>query len=117
MINACLGFTLAMAQAPGGSGSAQGGSLLSTLMPLVVIFAIFYFLMIRPQQKAQKKMKEMLSAIKKGDKVITRGGMHAVVHGIADNIVTLEVAENVRIKFNREAIAGVLGNQPAEAQK
>jgi preprotein translocase subunit YajC len=96
----------AMAQAPGG-GTGQQASWFSTLVPLVVIFAIFYFLMIRPQQKQQKKIKEMLSAVRKGDRVVTRGGMHAVVHGIADNVVTLEVAENVRIKFNREAIAAV----------
>lgn len=107
---------VAMAQAPQNGAGGQGGSLLSTMMPLVVIFAIFYFLMIRPQQKAQKKHKEMLSQIKKGDKVITRGGMHGVVYGIADNIVTVEVAENVKIKFNREAIAGVVG-EPSAQQK
>ena len=97
----------AMAQAPGGTGAGQQANWFSTLVPLVVIFAIFYFLMIRPQQKQQKKVKEMLSAVKKGDKVVTRGGMHATVHGIADNIVTLEVAENVKIKFSKEAIAAV----------
>ena len=113
MITTVLGL-VAMAQAPQGAAGGQGGSLLSTMMPLVVIFAIFYFLMIRPQQKAQKKHKEMLSQIKKGDKIITRGGMHGVVHGIADNIVTVEVAENVRIKFNREAISGVIGQETTE---
>ncbi len=96
----------AMAQAPGG-GAGQQSSLFSTLVPLVVIFAIFYFLMIRPQQKQQKKIKTMLEALRKGDKVVTRGGMHATVYGIADNVVTLEVAENVKIKFSREAIAVV----------
>lgn len=96
----------AMAQAPGG-GTGSQANWLSTLAPLVVIFAIFYFLMIRPQQKQQKKVKEMLSTLRKGDKIVTRGGMHAVVHGIADNVVTLEVADNVKIKFSREAIAVV----------
>lgn len=99
---------LAMAAPPnGGQGGGAQGSMLTTLAPLAVIFAIFYFLMIRPQQKQQKKIREMLSEIKKGDKVVTRGGMIGVVHGIADNIVTIEVAENIRIKFNRDAIAGV----------
>jgi len=96
----------AMGQAPGGGMGGQA-SILSTLAPLVVIFAIFYFLMIRPQQKQQKKVKEMLAAIRKGDKVVTRGGMHGTVYGIADNVVTLEVAENIKLKFSREAIAVV----------
>jgi len=105
-MNFLIGTAHAMAQAPGG-GTGQSGNLLSTIGPLVVIFAIFYFLMIRPQQKQQKKVKEMLSAVKKGDRVVTRGGMHATVYGIAENIVTLEVAENVKIKFSKEAIAAV----------
>lgn len=96
----------AMAQAPGGAAGQQS-SWYSTLVPLVVIFAIFYFLMIRPQQKQQKKHREMVNSMKKGDKVVTRGGMHGIVHGIAENIVTLEVADNVKIKFSREAIAAV----------
>lgn len=106
-----LGLTamLAMAAPPGG-GQGQG-NWLSTLMPLVVIFAIFYFLMIRPQQKQQKKHREMLGALKKGDKVVTRGGIMGTVYGIAENIVTLEVAENVRVKITRDAVSGVeVGN-------
>ncbi len=98
---------IAMAAPPGGNG--QQGSMLSALLPLVVIFAIFYFLMIRPQQKQQKRHKEMLSALKKGDKVITRGGMLGTIHAIADNLITLEVSDNVRIQFSRESIAGIEG--------
>lgn len=96
----------AMAGQPG-QGTGQQGSWYTTLVPLLVIFAIFYFLMIRPQQKQQKKVKEMLAAMRKGDKVITRGGMHGTVYGINDNTVTVEVAENIRLKFSREAIAVV----------
>lgn len=98
---------IAMAAPPGGGG--QQGSMLTTLLPLVVIFAIFYFLMIRPQQKQQKRHKEMLSALKKGDRVITRGGMMGTIHAIADNVITLEVADNIRIRFSRESVAGVEG--------
>lgn len=98
---------LAMAAPPGGSGTQQQGSWVSTLVPLVVIFAIFYFLMIRPQQKQQKKHREMLAAIKKGDSVVTRGGIIGTVYGLADNVITLEVAENVRIKVSRDAVSGV----------
>ncbi|MFH1830261.1 MAG: preprotein translocase subunit YajC [Pseudomonadota bacterium] len=108
LMNISIPGVLAMAASPGGSGGGQG-SLLSTLLPLVVIFAIFYFLMIRPQQKQQKRHKEMLTALKKGDKVVTRGGMMGTVYAIAESIVTLEVADNVKIKFSRESIAGVEG--------
>ncbi|MBN1283755.1 MAG: preprotein translocase subunit YajC [Proteobacteria bacterium] len=97
---------IAMAATPGGGGSQQG-SLLSTMLPLVVIFAIFYFLMIRPQQKQAKRHKEMLSALKKGDRVVTRGGLMGTVYAIADSVVTIEIADNVRARFSRESIAGV----------
>jgi preprotein translocase subunit YajC len=96
---------LAMAQAPSGGG--QQGSLISTFVPLLVIFAIFYFLMIRPQQKQQKRHREMLAALKKGDRVVTRGGIIGTIHTVADNAVVLEVAENVKIKFSRESVAGI----------
>lgn len=109
LMNLGVAAAMAMAQKPGGAEGTQG-NWIASLMPLVVIFAIFYFLLIRPQQKQQKKHKEMLQEIKRGDMVITRGGMHGKIHGIADNIITLEVADNVKIKFNREAIAGVAGN-------
>jgi preprotein translocase subunit YajC len=102
-----LAAVLAMAGTPGGGTGGQA-SWYSTLVPLVIIFAIFYFLMIRPQQKQQKKHREMLSTMKKGDKVITRGGMHGTICGITENIVTIEVAENVKIKFSREAVAAVV---------
>ncbi len=103
--------TLAMAAPPGGSGGAQQGNWLTTLLPLAVIFAIFYFLMIRPQQKQQKKHREMLEAVKKGDRVVTRGGIHGIVHGIADNVLTVEIADNVRVKMNREAVAAIVTNE------
>jgi preprotein translocase subunit YajC len=108
---AISGLTLMAARPAGGEG--QQGSWITTLMPLVVIFAIFYFLMIRPQQKQQKKHREMLAAIKKGDRVITRGGMHGTVFGITDNIITIEVTNELKLKFNREAIAGISGNESA----
>jgi len=108
LTNLAVASTLAMAAPPGGGEGGQG-SILSSILPLVVIFAIFYFLMIRPQQKQAKKHKEMLAALKKGDKVVTRGGMMGTIYSIADNIITLEVADNVRIQFSRESIAGVEG--------
>ena len=86
----------AMASQPGGgAGGAQQGSWFSTLIPLVIIFAIFYLLLIRPQQKQQKKHREMVSSMRKGDKVVTRGGMHGVIYGLTDNVVTVEVNEQL----------------------
>lgn len=84
------------------SGFAQG---FIGLFPLILIFLIFYFLLIRPQQKKAKEHREMLSAIKKGDEVITSGGIHGKIVGIADNVITLEIANNVRVKVSREYIA------------
>lgn len=104
-----LGAIFAMAAPSGGQGGSPNWY--STLVPLVVIFGIFYFLMIRPQQKQQKKHREMISAMRKGDKIVTRGGMHGTIYGIADNVVTIEVADNVKIKFNREAISAIVPAQ------
>lgn len=92
---------VAYAQEAGG-GFAQG---FIGLFPLILIFLIFYFLLIRPQQKKAKEHREMLSAIKKGDEVITSGGIHGNIVGIADNVITLEIANNVRVKVSREYIA------------
>lgn len=95
----------------GRPGAAQEGSMLTSLLPLVVIFAIFYLLMIRPQQKQQKKHREMIAAMRKGDKVVTRGGIHGTVYGLTDTTVTLEVANDIRIKFAREAISAVVSSE------
>ena len=97
---------LAMAPSPDGSGG--GGSMVSTLIMFGAIFAIFYFMIIRPQQKRAKEREKLLSAIEKGDKVITSGGMHATIAGIEDKIVLLDVGNNVKMKFDRSAIATVL---------
>ncbi|MCX6173498.1 MAG: preprotein translocase subunit YajC [Ignavibacteriales bacterium] len=97
---------LAMAPSPDGSGG--GGSMVSTLIMFGAIFAIFYFMIIRPQQKRAKERAKLLSAIEKGDKVITSGGMHGTIAGIEDKIVLLDVGNNVKMKFDRSAIATVL---------
>lgn len=111
LMNLAVSAMFAMAAPPGGGAGGGQGNWWSSLLPLVVIFGIFYFLMIRPQQKQQKKVREMLAGIKKGDSVVTRGGIMGQVYGIAENIVTLEVAENIRIKCTRDSISGV---QPAK---
>ncbi|NLA12008.1 MAG: preprotein translocase subunit YajC [Firmicutes bacterium] len=75
---------------------------------MVVIFAIFYFILIRPQQQQQKKRREMLSELQKGDRVVSIGGIHGVIRELRDETVTLRVADNVNIKFNRGGIERVL---------
>lgn len=97
----------AMGQTPAGADGQSQGSLLTMFAPLVIIFVIFYFLLIRPQQKQQKKLQQMIQTMRKGDEVITRGGIHGRVAGIIDNIVTVEIAHNVQVKMNRDAISHV----------
>ncbi len=78
---------------------------------LGAIFAIFYFLMIRPQQKRQKQTREMLASLKKGDTVITGGGLIGRVTGLSDSVVTLEVAEKVRVRVVRSSVSSI-SSQP-----
>ena len=107
-------------QAPGGEGSTgapggdpgggapQGSPFSSMLLPLVLIFAIFYFVMIGPERKQRKRREQMLGALKKGDKVVTTGGMFATVAAVQEDVVTLAVADGVRVRFNRQAVQAVI---------
>ncbi len=80
---------------------------LQGILPIIIMFAIFYFLLIRPQQKRTKQRNAMLSAIKKGDKVITIGGVHGTIQELTDQTVTLRIAHNVNVTFDRGAINSV----------
>ena len=91
-------------------GEVGGGSLISTLIMFGAIFAIFYFMIIRPQQKRAKEREKLLSNIEKGDKVVTSGGVHATIVGIEDKTVLIEIAPNVKIKVDRSAIGSVINN-------
>jgi len=96
-----VNYLLAMAP-QGGDG---GGSMVSTLIMLGAIFAIFYFMIIRPQQKKAKDREKLLSALKKGDKVITNGGLHGVIAGLDDKTCLIDVGNNVKMKFERSAVS------------
>lgn len=87
--------------------SQGGGGFLELLFPLIIVFAIFYFLMIRPQQKQMKKHKEMLDNLKRGDQIVTNGGIIGKIYQINGNLVMLEVADDVRIKVLKNQIAGL----------
>jgi preprotein translocase subunit YajC len=98
-----------LAYAMGGGGAAGGqGSAFGAFVPLILMFAIFYFLLIRPQQKKAKVHKEMIAAVKKGDKIVSNGGLHGLVTGISDDTVTIEVAPKVRVKISRGFISSVI---------
>jgi preprotein translocase subunit YajC len=99
-------FSTIIAMAPPQSGQG-GGEIYSTLIMFGAIIAIFYFMIIRPQQKRQKEREALLSQVKKGDKVITAGGMHGEVVGLDEKTVLLEVADKVKIKIERSSIAVV----------
>jgi preprotein translocase subunit YajC len=92
-----------------GTGTtASGGSAYATMIPLALMIGIFYFLLIRPQQKKAKEHREMLGAMKKGDKVITSGGLYGEITGIEDHAVTMEIAPKVRVKVTRESVAVIM---------
>lgn len=98
---------------PGFGGPGQ----MLSFLPLVLIFIIFYFLLIRPQQKKAKQHQEMLGKLKKNDEVMTSGGIYGKVISLADNVVTLEVAPNVRIRVNRPQISTVITNEKTPAKE
>lgn len=99
-----MNYLLAMAPA---GGDAGGGSMVSTLIMFGAIFAIFYFMIIRPQQKKAKEREALLSAIKKGDKIVTNGGMHGTIAGLDDKTCLIDFGNNIKIKFDRTAVAVV----------
>jgi preprotein translocase subunit YajC len=96
-----------MGGAPG-SKPAGGGGDWGFIITMVIIFFIFYFLMIRPQQKKQKELKAMLDNLAYGDMVMTTGGIHGKVTGLTDAVITLEIADKVRIKVARSHIGAVV---------
>jgi len=77
------------------------------LLPLFLIFIVFYFMVFRPQQTKQKEHQRMVSSLEKGDKVVTSGGMHGLVTGLKEKTVYLKIADNVRVEVNRASISGV----------
>jgi len=87
---------------------------LGPFLPLILLFVIFYFMLIRPQQRQQKKRQDLLRNLKKGDRVVTIGGMYGVIKEINDNILTLRIADNVNVKFVRGGIDRVLQDEEEE---
>ncbi len=101
-------LTLAYAMGGTPAGQAGGGGDWGFIITMVIIFVIFYFLLIRPQQKKQKEQQAMLNNLAYGDMVMTTGGIHGKITGLADTVITLEIADKVRIKVARSAIGAVI---------
>ena len=102
-----VGEAFAMAGSGGAGGAGGGMAAFCQIFPLIFMFAIFYFLLIRPQQKKAKEHKALLDSIKKGDNVITAGGVHGKVVSVEDGIATLEIATGVVVKINKPYIASI----------
>jgi preprotein translocase subunit YajC len=98
----------AMAQSPA-NANPQGGGAFGMFVPLIVIFAIFYFLIIRPQRKKENEHKKFLAELKKGDEVMTQSGIYGRIAGIEDAIITLDVGNQVKIRVAKGFIAGAVG--------
>jgi len=107
-----IDLAYAMAPSPGGGGN--GGGMLQILPLMIGMFAIMYFLIIRPQQKQKRERESLLRAIKKGDRVVTTGGLYGTVVGLSEHTVTLKVADQVKLDFERSAIGRIV---PAAGDK
>jgi len=90
---------------------AASRSVFLDFVPLILIFGIFYFVMVAPMRKRQKALTQMISELKKGDKVVTTGGLFGEVHTVQSDSVLLKVADNVRVKVTKSAIAGQQGSE------
>ena len=99
-------YHLLFAMSP--QGGEGGGGLISTLIMFGAIFLIFYFMIIRPQQKRAKERDKLLSNLEKGEKVVTNGGIHGIIAGLEEKTALLQVSDNVKLKIDRSAITTVL---------
>jgi preprotein translocase subunit YajC len=99
-------------QAPG--GEAGGAGAFASFLPLILIFVLFYFLILRPQQKQGRKRADMLKSLKRGDNIITSGGVYGKIVSVADDVITIEISKGVNIRIARSGIAGLQPSENAE---
>ena len=100
---------IGMAQQGGG-----GGGMVSTIVMFALIIVIFYFMILRPQQKRAKEREQLLTSIKKGDKVITIGGIHGIIVGLEDKTVLVQIADNVKVKYEKSSIGSITRSAEGE---
>ena len=89
-------------------GANGGGSLLVNLLPIVAIFIIFYFILIRPQQKKQKEHRNMVSELKRGDKIVTNGGLYGKVVDVKEHVIVMKISDDIKVELVKTAVATVL---------
>ncbi|MBW1752881.1 MAG: preprotein translocase subunit YajC [Deltaproteobacteria bacterium] len=108
--------SIAYAMGQGGAAGQQAGGF-SSFIPLILMFVIFYFLLIRPQQKKSKEHREMISNIKKGDRIVTSGGIHGDVTHVGETTMTVKIADKVRVKLARGNVATLVAVASSQVQK
>ena len=102
---------------PAGAGEGGGSNPIMSFLPLIAIIAIFYFLILRPQRKKQQENQKMLSTLKKGDRIITIGGVHGIISTVKESTVIVKVDDNVKLEINRSAIGSVTSLPAAREEK
>ena len=102
---------------PEGAGAEGGPGMLMTFLPFIAIILIFYFLIIRPQSKKRKETEKMLSALKKGDKIVTIGGIYGTIHSTKETTVIVKVDDNTKLEFLRSAISNIITASPVKEEK
>jgi len=111
-------FGIAYAMGQGGGVGGEGAAGFTGFIPLILMFVIFYFLLIRPQQKKTKEHREMIANLKKGDRIITSGGIYGRITGMDESTLTVEIADKVRVKVGRSNVGGkIQSGQAAPAEK
>jgi preprotein translocase subunit YajC len=100
--------SIAYAMGAPGDAAAQGGGGASGIIMMVAIFAIFYFILIRPQQKKMKEHKKLVDELKKGDEIVTAGGIYASVEALTPETLTIKIAEGTKVKITRSSVAAVI---------
>lgn len=108
-------MNIAYAMGQGGAEAAGGSGGFASFIPLILMFVIFYFLLIRPQQKKTKEHRYMIESLKTGDRIITSGGIHGRITGISEHALTVEIAEKVRVKLNRSSVSALMQASPTPA--
>ncbi|MFH1566908.1 MAG: preprotein translocase subunit YajC [Gemmatimonadota bacterium] len=111
---AILALSLALvsaAHAMGGAPGQGGGNPIASLLPFALMFAVLYFLILRPQIKKQKAQQRMVEELEKGDEIVTSGGIHGVITNLKDDTITVKIAENVRVELSRAAVSRVKGSE------
>ncbi len=106
-----IAYAMAPAQGPSQGQGAQQSWWANPIFIIIAMFAVFYFIVFRPQQKRQKEHRQLLGNLKKGDKVITTGGIQGTIVSLSDTVVTVEIADKVKVKVGRSYIAGLMKSE------